>query len=234
MSLADLHKNPNDRDHRRGFFMPGADLLSDIRASGPIGHLSGSPIPGMACPKRPQHTWYVGAIAHGNPTAPLNQAVNGSPTRSGYTPDFELFPPATGCCRFLTVTDNHQKARSRPLPASAVARRVGALRVLKDTTNFTGSLRAYPFPDGRRPPADDFGFPGITTGSLWEKKLPARPRPHRAGRRRNFGRPKFDHSRRAASPPHPFGLPRSTTNQSLPHGNAGLAEKVQTCTSGTV
>ena len=108
----------------------------------PVGHPSGSPIPGMACPKRPQHTWYAGTIAHRNPTAPLNQAVTGSPTRSGYTPDFGLFPPATGCCRILTFTDNHQKARSRPLPASAVARRVWALRVPKDTPNYTNSLRA--------------------------------------------------------------------------------------------
>ena len=121
--------NPIHRDHHRGFF--------HSRRNRPIGHPTpsahrpGSPIQDLGHP-RTLHTWYVGAIAHGNSTARLNQAVTGSPTRSGYTPDFELFPSAIGCCRFLIVTDNHQKARSRPLPAIAVARRVGALRVLKD------------------------------------------------------------------------------------------------------
>ena len=170
----------------------------------PSNHPPGSSIPRMACPKRPQQPWYVGAIAHRNPTARLNQAVTGSPTRSGSTPDFELFPPAIG----LPVPNRHgqsPKSSKSAAPASAFARRVGALRVLKDNGFHDFAPRSTTSLTGGGFLADDFGFAGITSGSLWEKKLPARPRPHRAGRQRNFGRLKFDHSRRRS----PLCLPNS-------------------------
>ena len=97
----------------------------------PSAHRPGSPIQDLGRP-RPQHPWYVGAIAHQNPTARLNQAVTGSPTRSGSTPDFELFPIGY---RVLPIPNRHgqsPKSSKSAAPASAFARRVGALRVLKD------------------------------------------------------------------------------------------------------
>lgn len=123
-------KNPTRRDHHRGFFMPGGMVLSDIPRRRPIG--PAAQFQELAC-RRPQHTWYVGAIAHWNSTARLNQAVTAPPRVRAERPTSGFFLSATGCCRFLTVTDNHQKARSRPLRLPPSPDAWGSLRVLKDT-----------------------------------------------------------------------------------------------------
>ena len=145
----------------------------------------------IGCKRCPNIHGMSGQASIGTPLLRLNEAVTGSPTRSGYAPDFELFPSAIECCLFLTVKDNHQKARSRPLPATAVARRVGALRVLKDTTTYYLATRDTSLS------GDDFlrttsALPKTTnTGSQPRQKAPARPRPNQAGLLQNLGRPKF-------------------------------------------
>ena len=68
------------------------------------------------------------------------------------------------------------KSSKSAAPASAFARRVGALRVLKDNGFHDFAPRSTTSLTGGGFLADDFGFAGITSGSLWEKKLPARPR----------------------------------------------------------
>lgn len=88
------------------------------------------------------------------------------------------------------------KSSKSAAPATAFARRVGVTTGSKGHPLQRLRSALHHFPSGRRLPADDFGFAGITTASLREKKLPARLRSHRTGRQRNFGRPKFEHSRR--------------------------------------
>jgi hypothetical protein len=95
----------------------------------------------MASPKRPQHTWYVGAIAHRNPPHRLTKPVTGSPTRSG---NARLRAFSSGY-RVLPIPNRHgqsPKSSKSAAPATAVARRVGALPVPKGHTGSTCSLSA--------------------------------------------------------------------------------------------
>jgi hypothetical protein len=84
-------------------------------------------------PQRPN--WPHGVNIHGmsgqasigTPLLRLNEAVTGSPTRSGLTPDFELFPCGY---RVVPIPNRHgqpPKSSKSAAPATAVARRVGGL-----------------------------------------------------------------------------------------------------------
>ncbi len=76
---------------------------------------------------------------------------------SGIALDFEAC-----VCRFLTVTDKHQKAeigrsgyRLHPTRGGTMVSKGHPLSRLRLASNL--------FPDGRRTPPDDFGFAGIIT-----------------------------------------------------------------------
>ena len=108
--------------------------------------------------------------------------------------------PFSSGSRVLPIPNRHGQSPKSPksaAPATAVARRVGVTTVLKDngfhdfaprsTTSLTGDgfLRTTSaLPESQR----------VCPG---RKSVRRDPGPHPAGPPRNFGRPKFDHSRRA-------------------------------------
>jgi hypothetical protein len=144
-----------------------------------------------------------------------------SPRVRAKRPTSSFFHAATGCCRFLTVTDNHQKARSRPLRLSPSPDAWGEL--LPSGTTSTGSLRrcADYYPTGRRPlliPADDFGDCRTPHPIGKSSRRDLRPI---AGRNdcKNFGRPKFLTTRAPpAIPPH-SRLRKPPSFVGRPHGD---------------
>lgn len=137
--------NPIHRDHHRGFF--------HSRRNRPIGQ----PTPSAHRPIGPAAQFRIWAThepyIHGMsglspmeiPRHGLTKPLRAPPRVRATRPTSSFFLSAIGCCRFLTVTDNHQKARSRPLrlaPSPDAWGHYGFSR----TTGFTTSLRAPPLP----------------------------------------------------------------------------------------
>jgi hypothetical protein len=123
-----------------------------------------------------------GLASNGTPLLRLNEAVTGSPTRSGLTPDFELFPCGYRVVPIPNRNGQPPKSSKSAAPAIAVARRVGALLPEGHFYDFAARHTGSPLPSRattscgrlrRLPDTTPYreNALGATSGQCWPGRL---------------------------------------------------------------
>ena len=90
-------------------------ILSDIRASGQLAIHPAAQFQEWPAQNDPNIHGMSGLSPMGIPRHRSTRRLTAPPRVRATRPTSGFFLSAIGCRRFLTVTDNHQKARSRPL-----------------------------------------------------------------------------------------------------------------------